>query len=200
METRSLRLKTLLLRHWPHLALLFAAAWLGLTVFFGLEWWYASALNLSIKDGSLIKHAVKPGEFREAYAMGYFAVKQDNIKEAVRYFTLVEASDDPALRARAKFALGNLYFGIGLKAADIESGQGHIHGLAQIELSREAYKGALRINPQLWDARYNLELIDRLSPPKRVEGWERSVDGVTLMPQKRDGWASMKDNTRRGLP
>ena len=89
---------------------------------------------------------------------------------------------------------------MGIQAADIAAGGAHMHAVAQIELAREVYKGALRIDPDLRDARYNLELIDRLSPPRRTEGWERETDGVILQPFKRDGWASMKDNTRRGLP
>ncbi len=200
METASSRMKARLLRHFPHVVLLLALLGMGLAAAFGMQWRQAYQLNRAYSTGALIKQPIARGAYREAYAVGYLLTANGMQREAARLFTLAEASDDPQLRARAKFALGNLYFGIGIKAADIQSGAGHIHGLAQIELAREAYKGALRLDPELTGARYNLELIDRLSPPKRVEGWERSVDSVTLAPQKRDGWASMKDNTRRGLP
>lgn len=200
METASSRLKLILIQHWPVGLLLLAILWLALAIVFLMQWQQARILNHAMVDGSIVKRQVRPGETREAYAIGYLAAHQGRFNEAARHFTLAEASPDASLRARAKFALGNLYFDIGLKSADIASGEGHIHGLAQIELAREAYKGALRIDPEMRDARYNLELIDRLSPPKRVEGWERETDGVTLVPQKRDGWATMKDNTRRGLP
>lgn len=191
-------MKAHLLRALPHLALLLAAAWLTLAVFFLLQWRQARELNQSYKQGTLIKHQAAAAD--EAYAVGYLMAAEGKQREAARFFTLAESSENPELRARAKFALGNLYAKIALKAADIQSGRGHLYGVAQIELAREAYRGALRINPELRDARYNLELLDRISPPKRVEGWERETDGVTLAPQKRDGWSSMKDNTRRGLP
>lgn len=164
------------------------------------RWQSARDLNTAFSSLALLTQPVKPTEHLRAYSVGYLYAINGKFRDAARAFTLAEAADDPDLRARAKFALGNLYFDIGLKAADIESGGSHINGLAQIELAREAYKSALRIDSDLRDARYNLELLDRLSPPKRVEGWERETDGVTLVPQKRDGWASMKDNKRRGLP
>lgn len=200
METASSRMKARLLRHLPHVVLLLATAWLIAGAFFLWQWQQARALNRDYSSGALIKRQVAPGAVREAYAVGYLFAVQGKPREAARYFTQAEIGEDTALRARAKFALGNLYFSTALKEADIQSGKGHLHGMAQIELAREAYKGALRITPELRDARYNLELLDRLSPPGRVEGWERETDGVTLVPQKRDGWASMKDNVRHGLP
>lgn len=163
-------------------------------------WAQAFQHNRALADGTLVRHVLDPRDTRSAYAAGWFHARQGHFREAVRALTLAETSSDPALRAAARYALGNLYFDIGLKVADIQSGQGHLHGLAQIELAREAYRSAIRANPALREARYNLELIDRLSPPKRVEGWERETDGVTLVPQKRDGWSSMKDNVLRGLP
>lgn len=164
------------------------------------EWQRHRALNQAYDDRSLANQTPNPRDHLHAYSIGYLHAKQGNFREAARAFTLAEAANDDAIRARAKFALGNLYFSLGIQAADIAAGGAYMHAVAQIELAREIYKGALRIDPSLRDARYNLELIDRLSPPRRVEGWERETDGVILQPFKRDGWASMKDNTRRGLP
>lgn len=201
MEIFLTRHRRHLLQRLPRIALGFFAAGVLLSMVQGIRWAEAHRLNQAYLDGSLIRHAGQPDMApTEAYAVGLLLARKGQRQEAAKHFTLAEASPDPATRARAKFALGNLYFGIALKAADIQSGLGHIHGLAQIDIAREAYKGALRIDPGMSSARYNLELLDRLSPPKRIEGWERETDGVTLVPQKRDGWASMKDNTRRGLP
>lgn len=201
MDTLSTRVRLGLDRHAPAIALAVVVLGLLWAAYQGLLWTRAYQLNRAYRDGSLAgnlaQRQVTPAE---AYAIGYLLNSRGREREAAKYFMLAEASEDPALRARAKLALGNLYFDIALKAADIQTGLGHIHGVAQIEIARESYKGALRIDPQLYAARFNLELLDRLSPPKRIEGWERETDGVTLVPQKRDGWASMKDNTRRGLP
>jgi tetratricopeptide (TPR) repeat protein len=122
------------------------------------------------------------------------------VQQATRAFTLAETSSDPALRARAKFALGNMYYDLALASAEIAKGGSHQQAVAQIELAREAYKGALRLDPLMYDARFNLELLDRKSPEKRTQAWLQETDGVTLQPFKRNGTAMMKDNTRRGLP
>ncbi len=96
--------------------------------------------------------------------------------------------------------MGNLYFDSAIAAANIANGGAHQQAVAHIELAREAYKGALRIRPDMHAARFNLELLDRLSPEKRTQGWEAETDGVTLQPFKRNGTAMMRDNKRRGLP
>lgn len=164
------------------------------------QWRAIAALNTELDSGTLQRRAPSAEAPELAYAIGHLQMRDGQARPAARALTLAEAAQDPALRARAKLALGNLYFDLGLKAADVATGGSHVGGNAQIDLAREAYRSALRSDPQLHAARYNLELLDRLSPPRRTEGWERSTDGVTLAPQKRDGWASMKDNVRRGLP
>lgn len=193
-------LKIKVTQHLPSLVLILALATLGLAALSAIDYTNAKRFNLDYDTKALIQKLNPDDPGYRAYAKGYLYAQQHDTKKAIHYFTLAESDAAPILRAKAKLALGNLYFAPALKSADIQSGEGHIQGVAQIELAREAYKGALRLNPKLWSARYNLELLDRLSPPKRYEGWERETDGVTLAPQKRDGWASMRDNTRRGLP
>ena len=88
-----------------------------------------------------------------------------------------------------------------MAASDVEKGGSHRRAVERVLLAREAYKGALRLKPDMYDARYNLELIDRLSPEKRTEGYENPPDGtIGLQPYQQNGTALMKDNTRRGLP
>lgn len=124
----------------------------------------------------------------------------DTIKQRVHALTLAEAAKDSHIRGYAKFAVGNLYFDLSAISGDIAAGGSHQQSTAQIALAREAYKSALRIKPNMYVARFNLELLDRLSPEKRTQAWQSETDGVTLQPFKRNGTAMMKDNTRRGLP
>lgn len=195
-------LKKYWIRYSPVIVLTCACVFFGFAGWSAIDGFAAQSFNKAYTSGAILKysHSHSHENGTDQYARGYLYFLQENTKKAVHYFTLAESSDDIQIRSQAKLALGNVYFEPALKAADIESGEGHIRGVAQIELAREAYKGALRLDPNLEEAKYNLELLDRLSPPKRYEGWEREVEGVTLVPQKRDGWASMKDNTRRGLP
>lgn len=200
MEHISLLLKKYWVRYSPPIVLSIACIFFGLAGWSMLDWFAARSFNNAYVSGAILKYSHLYKDGVEQYAKGYLYSLQGNTNKAIHHLTLAESSEDFQIRVQAKLALANVYFEPALKSADIQSGEGHIRGIAQIELAREAYKGALRLDPNLAEARYNLELLDRLSPPKRYEGWEREVEGVTLVPQKRDGWASMKDNTRRGLP
>lgn len=164
------------------------------------QWYGAYQMNKAFDNQSIVKHRLDPHNHLHAYSVGYLQAHLGKPQLAAKAYTLAEAADDIHIRSRAKYALGNLYFDLSLSAANIAAGGAHQQAVAQIELAREAYKGALRLQPNMYAARYNLELLDRLSPEKRTQGWQAETDGVTLQPFKRNGTAMMKDNTRRGLP
>lgn len=164
------------------------------------QWWQARQLNSAYQHQTITKQALALHESQKAYSIGYLQARNRQPNAAIKSFLIAEAADNPEIRARAKFALGNVYFDAAMHASDIAAGGAHQQAVAQIELAREAYKGALRIRPDLQAARFNLELLDRLSPEKRTQGWEAETDGVTLQPFKRNGTAMMRDNKRRGLP
>lgn len=170
------------------------------TTYFTYQWWQARQQNIAFSTRSLVKQAVNPENHLSAYSIGYLQAEDNKLQIAARAFTYAEASNDPEIRALAKFALGNIYFSLAMKSSNIAAGGAHQQAVAQIELAREAFKGALRLKPDLYDARYNLELLDRLSPDRRTQAWKAETDGVTLQPFKRNGTAMMRDNTRRGLP
>jgi len=164
-------------------------------------WWKAHQLNLDYDNKSILKQSLKNDEYLKAYSIGYLLASKNMPIEAQKAFNIAEVSNDPELRARAKYAIANVHFESAMVSSDIEHGGSHRRTVERILLAREAYKDALRIKPDMYDARYNLELIDRLSPDKRTEGYENSPDGtIGLQPYQQNGTALMKDNTRRGLP
>lgn len=193
-----------IVRYLPTLVLGMTCLFATSACYFGYAWWQAHTLNLAYRNKSILKLPLHSASPQQAYSQGYLLRHTEknakNINEASKAFTLAEVSNDEKIRARAKYALGNIYFDLALQSADIASGGAHQQAVAQIELAREAYKGALRLQPNLYEARFNLELLDRKSPEKRTQGWQAETDGVTLQPFKRNGTASMRDNTRRGLP
>lgn len=169
--------------------------------YFFSQWWKAHQLNLAYENKSLLKHPLKNDEYLKAYSIGYLLAGQNKPIEAQKAFNIAEVSLDPELRARAKYGIANVHFEAAMAASDVEKGGSHRRAVERVLLAREAYKGALRLKPEMYDARYNLELIDRLSPEKRTEGYENSPDGtIGLQPYQQNGTALMKDNTRRGLP
>ena len=168
--------------------------------FFSL-WWKACQLNIAYENKSLLKQTLKNDEYLKAYSVGYLLASQNKPIEAQKAFNIAEVSLNPELRARAKYGIANVHFEGAMAASDVEKGGSHRRAVERVLLAREAYKGALRLKPDMYDARYNLELIDRLSPEKRTEGYENTPDGtIGLQPYQQNGTALMKDNTRRGLP
>lgn len=164
-------------------------------------WWKAHQLNIAYDNKTLLKQPLNNNEYLHAYSIGYLLASKNKPVEAAKAFNIAEVTLDPELRARAKYAIGNVHFESAIASSDIEHGGSHRRSVERILLAREAYKGALRIKPDMYNARYNLELIDRLSPEKRGEGYENSPDGtIGLQPYQQNGTALMKDNTRRGLP
>jgi len=173
------------------------------SLFFLTEWFSAKSINTDFKSGNLIKREMGSDAHQAlmgAYLFSQQELSEKNLKKMMRLLSIAEASQDSQIRGLAKFFTANLYFDLSAISGDIAAGGSHQQTVAQIELAREAYKSALRINPNFYEARFNLELLDRLSPEKRTQGWQAETDGVTLQPFKRNGTAMMRDNTRRGLP
>lgn len=197
--THKLRQK--LLDMLPKILLTMAAFLLLASAYFFSQYWKAHQLNIAYHNKSLLKQTLKNDEYLKAYSIGYLLASQNKPIEAQKAFNIAEVTLDPELRARAKYSIANVHFESAMASSDIEHGGSHRRSVERILLAREAYKGALRIKPDMYDARYNLELIDRLSPEKRTEGYENSPDGtIGLQPYQQNGTALMKDNTRRGLP
>ncbi len=188
----------------PRLLLVLMGLLLLGTMAFFYQWHMASTFNAAYRNKtSLTMPLVEDNPIlalQHADLIRHKKQTAETIKQRIHALTLAEAADDPNVRAHAKFAVGNLYFDLAALSGDIEAGGSHQQSVAQIALAREAYKSALRIKPTMFDARFNLELLDRLSPQKRTQAWLSETDGVTLQPFKRNGTAMMKDNTRRGLP
>lgn len=164
------------------------------------QWRQANTYNLSLRNHTILKQVLGEADYQQAYATGYLYAKSKMPQQAVKAYLHAEASSDMQLRALSEYALGNQYFDMSMQATNIGAGGAHQQAVAYITLAREAYKGALRIRPDMYAARFNLELLDRLSPDKRIHGWQAETDGVTLQPFKQNGTAMMRDNKRRGLP
>lgn len=169
---------------------------IALSCVFAFRWYRIATIDARIRDGDIDKI---PSSTNPAvrYAVGWRA------ERSLRYADAVQAYSDASLSgdSQAWFALGNAYFKIGIaESRDYEAKAGMQQENAQFDLAREAYRSALRIDPGLRDARYNLELLERLSPVRHLQGWRRNTDPIMLVPDKHNGWTSMQDDKKRGLP
>ncbi|HSE11090.1 MAG TPA: tetratricopeptide repeat protein [Rudaea sp.] len=190
------------LKRWinPVVWLLLAAA-LSATAWSASRWLQIATVNAKIRDGSIETLSPLPRDPYARYAAAWQAQRTRRYTDAIRLFTDAQASTDPAFAAQAWFALGNVYFQIGIvESRHYEATVAPMWENAQFDLARDAYRSALRIEPDLAGARYNLELLERLSPLRHLAGWRRNTDPIMLEVDKHNGWTSMQDDRKRGLP
>jgi tetratricopeptide (TPR) repeat protein len=190
------------LKRWINLAVWFLlAAALAATACFGESWWRIHSINTRIRDGGIESLSPLPRDPLARYAAGWQAERTQRHLDAIALFTDAQATTDPSLAAQAWFALGNVYFQIGIvESRNYEATVAPTWENAQFDLARDAYRSALRIQPDLAGARYNLELLERLSPLRHLAGWRRNTDPIMLHVDKHNGWTSMQDDRKRGLP
>lgn len=192
-------LRQKIINHFPHITLAMILVLLVATAYYANQWRQADQLNKAYQNESMITQSASSDNYLQAYSIGYLLAKDDQAAEAAKAFDIAEATADPHLRALAKYAIANLHAYAAVDSIDEEHGSRRL--VERILLAREAYKGALRLEPKMYQARFNLELLDRLSPEKRTTGasidWDYSIG---LDPFQQSGRALMKDNTRRGLP
>ena len=179
--------------------LVLAAALIACAVF-GARWHAARGINAMIDARTISTLRPLPDDPRVRYAAAWDLERAQNYDEAIRYYTDAQAAAAPALASHAWLALGNAYFQQGIRASrQTEAGDAAAEN-AQFDLARDAYRSALRIDPWLHGARYNLELLERLVPSHAREGWRRNTDPITIQPSRHNGWTTIQESPKRGLP
>jgi tetratricopeptide (TPR) repeat protein len=96
-----------------------------------------------------------------SYNMGVRALQANNLKKAsVHFYDVIKHSKDPSQKKRAYYNLGNI--------------------LVLLELPKKAaemYQESLRIDPNIWESKYNLERLYVFYPSVFPnEGEEASLD------------------------
>lgn len=176
------------------------AAALVATAAFAARWQSARRVNAMIDARTIETMKPLPDDPRVRYAAAWDVERAQRYDEAIRYYTDAQAASDPALASRAWFALGNAYFQQGIRASRQSGDADAAAENAQFDLARDAYRSALRIDPWLHDARYNLELLERLAPTRSRDGWRRNTDPITIQPSRHNGWTTIEESPKRGLP
>lgn len=91
------------------------------------------------------------------------------------YDGLVTADNDKAIQTVALFDLGNMY----LREATRSDAPRSIQSLPMLEQAKERYRSVLRLTPDDWDARYNLERALWLAPEVRADSNEPDIKKQT---------------------
>ncbi len=166
---------------------------------FSAEWFTTLRINSAIRARNVEELKPLPADDRARYAAAWDFDRAQHFDDAVALFNEVRATTDPALAAAAWFALGNAYFESAIKASRDSIHEGPSES-AEFDLARDAYRAALRIEPELHGARYNLELLERLAPARPAEGWRRNTDPILMQPDRHNGWTTILESAKRGLP
>ena len=123
-----------------------------------------AAMNLATAKESNAQHdenhdSGEAPEVRLARAVSLSKAGRSN--DAQRLFDpLISQEDDQAIQAAALFDLGNMY----LREAAGPAAASPIRSLPLLAQAKERYRAALRLMPDDWDARYNLERALWLAP------------------------------------
>lgn len=192
-------LRRLLLANLSRITLVLVFIFIVLSTYLFTLSYQAFQQNKAVINKTIVNQSLRHDDYLHAYHIGYLLAQEGNIVQANKAFEVAEVSPDPTLRATANFAIGNLHFQNMLK--DFGKDRGSRRIVEQVILARESYKDALRLQPALYEARFNLELLDRLSPEKRTQGF-KTGDGYTyqITPLLQDGRMHMEGNEIRGLP
>lgn len=153
---------------------------LGGAVYLALELYRVETLNRAIADAAAITvddHTPAALVFAKARQLQ----QAGDTDEAVRLYSGIRDVADEDLRARALHNLGTLYLQSGAKLWNARGVLEYARVNTLVELAKENYREALRLNPDDWDARYNLEYAFRITPPpkeKPKSDWRGSKSSV----------------------
>jgi mxaK protein len=142
------------------------------------------------KDVPLEKIVNAAPEVRLARAMVF--KKQQRYDEALATLNLILDAPDPALQAKIRYNLGNIYLHLAVVKTEAMAIN---EAMPLVALAKQAYRQALALDSQFWDAKYNLEVAMRLLPEMdKVSNAEESP-----VNQKSQLWTTVP-GFPRGLP
>ncbi len=132
---------------------------------------------------------------RVAFAAAWHAAEQGDYLGALAAYRRVAQADDAALRQAARYNSANLHLREALRLRSAGGATGATQSLPLLELAKQGYRDVLRVDPQRWDAKYNLERALRLAP----EGDDADEASLPPPPARERAVTTMRGFTL-GLP
>lgn len=145
---------------------------------------------LSGQDVNIEKVSVARPETRLARTV--FLRKKQRHKEALATLSVILDQGDRALQTKTRFNLGNAYLALAIEQVDAAHTD---DARTLVNLAKQAYRQALALDSQSWDAKYNLEVSMRLLPDfDRI-----NTEDENAQPPKNQLWMTVP-GFPRGLP
>jgi mxaK protein len=139
---------------------------LGGVLYHGFTIWQLETLNRAIADPDSIVVDNNTDDIL-VFAKAWHLEQTGNTNEAINLYSSLRSTKDTDLRIRAFHNLGTIYLRDGAKHWNARGVLDYPHVVTQVELAKQNYREALRLNPDDWDARYNLEYAWRITPPPK---------------------------------
>jgi len=134
--------------------LVFAAA-LATALLGGLRWVEAARINRLVADGGAA--LAKLDAPHAKLARGLALARSGAVAEAAAAFRHAARGREASISVAAWYNSGNLYLREARRLDDAADTTAAEHGRAFAELAKDGYRRALRLQPDYWPARYNLE-------------------------------------------
>ena len=152
-------------RHLRWIAVLSLFTSLLISSIFGWLWFQAQHYNQAVINEDWQVAATHPSD-HGALAKAYGQALQhsnDDFQATVHAFATVIATAKPQLQRIARYNLATLYLQRGLR---LLAEQQSDTALPLLELAKELYRQRLRIEPDHWNSKYNLEQALRAAPDR----------------------------------
>jgi mxaK protein len=156
------------------------------------EYRQLSAVNDALMTGKVLK-----GDnylLQQKFSYGYEQAKANNYKHAIQaYGQMLEASKqtddnsfemDEITQSNVQFNLANSFFRAGLQRSVNSDGTMHEEAMYAFTQAKRTYKQALKTNPNLEKAKFNLSLLLSIMPGKmKLIAKEQSSMVISNLPQ-----------------
>lgn len=160
--------KMLVAARWLLILIIIASALVAVTS--ALRVWNEKQVNDYIADPAAFDEV--PDDPRTRFAYAGLLERQQQHDEALEQLTKVLGEADAALLPLAYFNRGNINLREALSLTDSDGRQ-----IPLAELAKQDFRSALALDPQMWNARYNLEVALRIVPedPENASDFEKNV-------------------------
>lgn len=160
--------KMLFAARWLLVALIAASALIALTTLLMLR--EQAQINAFVSDPAAFDSV--PDDPRALFAQAGMLVRVQRDDEALDALTRVLGDSEGRLLAMAYYNRANINLREALAMIEPEG-----RDVPLIELAKQDYRSALALEPEMWDARYNLEVALRVVPedPSLGSDFEKNV-------------------------
>lgn len=141
---------------------LLLAAGLGMMLVSGWQWykdWRDNRIVAALLAGENVEIDPNTASPNVLFARGYYLLKRDRIDEAQILLDQVNFRGDPATRVAMLYDVANARLRATFDA--IEQGA-FDKATSLVNLTKDDYTEALRLDPEAWDVKHNLDVAARL--------------------------------------